>query len=110
MSNPAVSLKGITKVFGLVRANDNVDLSVTEGTIHGIIGENGAGKSTLVSILSGHYRADAGEIALFGEPVKLASSALLSASTMPLRAVAIERRIAGPMIGEIALTITCGFF
>ena len=75
MSVPAVSLKGITKVFGLVRANDDVDLSVTEGTIHGIIGENGAGKSTLVSILSGHYRADAGEIALFGEPVKLASSA-----------------------------------
>ena len=75
VSEPAVALRGITKVFGAVRANDDVDLTVAEGTIHGIIGENGAGKSTLVSILSGHYRADAGEIVLFGEPVKMASSA-----------------------------------
>ena len=75
VSEPAVALRGITKVFGAVRANDDVDLTVEEGTIHGIIGENGAGKSTLVSILSGHYRADAGEIVLFGEPVKMASSA-----------------------------------
>ncbi|MEM0906972.1 MAG: ABC transporter ATP-binding protein [Pseudomonadota bacterium] len=72
---PAVALKAITKVFGLVRANDAVDLNVPQGTIHGIIGENGAGKSTLVSILSGHYRADEGEITLFGEPVKLNTSA-----------------------------------
>ncbi|MCF3934579.1 ABC transporter ATP-binding protein [Acuticoccus sp. M5D2P5] len=72
---PAISLRGISKRFGAVQANDAVDLDVAEGTIHGIIGENGAGKSTLVSILSGHYGADAGEIALFGESVKLASSA-----------------------------------
>jgi len=72
---PAVALSGITKVFGAVRANDAVDLTVAEGTIHGIIGENGAGKSTLVSILSGHYRADSGDIALFGETVKMQSSA-----------------------------------
>ncbi len=75
MREPAVALRGITKVFGAVRANDAVDLDVEEGTIHGIIGENGAGKSTLVSILSGHYRADAGDIVLFGETVKMASSA-----------------------------------
>jgi simple sugar transport system ATP-binding protein len=72
---PAVALSGITKRFGAVLANDRVDLEVAEGTIHGIIGENGAGKSTLVSILSGHYTADAGEIRLFGEPVKMGSSA-----------------------------------
>ena len=72
---PAVSLRGITKVFGTVRANDGVDLDVAEGTVHGIIGENGAGKSTLVSILSGHYRADAGEVRLFGKAVRMTSSA-----------------------------------
>ncbi|MEM8552301.1 MAG: ABC transporter ATP-binding protein [Pseudomonadota bacterium] len=71
----AVELSKICKTFGAVRANDAVDLSVEEGTVHGIIGENGAGKSTLVSILSGHYRADSGSIALFGRPVKMASSA-----------------------------------
>ncbi len=72
---PAIALHGITKRFGAVLANDRVDLTVAEGTIHGIIGENGAGKSTLVSILSGHYTADSGEIRLFGAPVKMGSSA-----------------------------------
>ncbi|MEM7694410.1 MAG: ABC transporter ATP-binding protein [Pseudomonadota bacterium] len=72
---PAIQLTGICKTFGAVRANDRVDLTVAPGTIHGIIGENGAGKSTLVSILSGHYRADDGEIALFGKPIKMTSSA-----------------------------------
>ncbi|MEM6848157.1 MAG: ABC transporter ATP-binding protein [Pseudomonadota bacterium] len=75
MSAPAIALKGICKTFGAVRANDNVDLTVGAGTVHGIIGENGAGKSTLVSILSGHYKADAGSITLFGEAAKLTSSA-----------------------------------
>jgi simple sugar transport system ATP-binding protein len=72
---PAIELRGITKRFGAVLANDHVDLTVAAGTVHGIIGENGAGKSTLVSILSGHYTADEGEIRLFGQPVKMGSSA-----------------------------------
>ncbi|MBJ3776778.1 ABC transporter ATP-binding protein [Acuticoccus sp. 2012] len=75
MTPPAVRLTAISKRFGAVQANDAVDLTVAAGAIHGIIGENGAGKSTLVSILSGHYTADSGEIALFGKPVKLATSA-----------------------------------
>ena len=72
---PAIALAGISKRFGAVQANEAVDLTVEAGTIHGIIGENGAGKSTLVSILAGHYTADAGTISLFGEEVRLASSA-----------------------------------
>ncbi|UOM36323.1 ABC transporter ATP-binding protein [Acuticoccus sp. I52.16.1] len=72
---PAIALAGISKRFGAVQANDDVSLTVRAGSIHGIIGENGAGKSTLVSILSGHYHADSGTIRLFGEEVKLASSA-----------------------------------
>ena len=73
--DPAIELIGISKRFGQVQANDDVSLSVRAGAVHGIIGENGAGKSTLVSILSGHYQADSGTIRLFGEEVKLATSA-----------------------------------
>jgi simple sugar transport system ATP-binding protein len=72
---PAVRLRGVSKRFGAVQANDAVDLDVWPGTIHGIIGENGAGKSTLVSILYGFYTADAGTIEIDGERVTIASSA-----------------------------------
>ena len=74
-SPPLLEARGITMRFGDVVANDDVTLQIRAGEVHAVLGENGAGKSTLVSILSGHYRADAGEIVLFGEPVKMASSA-----------------------------------
>ena len=57
---PAIELKGISKAFGPVQANKDIDIRVMPGTIHGIIGENGAGKSTLMSILYGFYEADSG--------------------------------------------------
>ncbi|MEL6336438.1 MAG: ABC transporter ATP-binding protein [Pseudomonadota bacterium] len=72
---PAILLRGITKRFGPVVANDAVYLEVGAGTIHGIIGENGAGKSTLVSILFGFYQADEGAIEIDGAPVEIADSA-----------------------------------
>ena len=75
MTPPAVRLRGISKRFGAVQANDAVDLDVRPGTIHGIIGENGAGKSTLVSILYGFYTADSGSIEIDGRPVTIAGSA-----------------------------------
>ncbi len=71
---PAIVLKGIDKSFGPVHANKNISLSVAAGTIHGIVGENGAGKSTLMSILYGFYEADAGEIEIFGKPVRIRNS------------------------------------
>ena len=71
---PALDLVGISKSFGPVRANRDVNLSVAAGTIHGIVGENGAGKSTLMSIVYGFYEADAGEIRVKGTPVRIASS------------------------------------
>ncbi|WP_417429329.1 ABC transporter ATP-binding protein [Kiloniella sp.] len=71
---PAIELKAISKSFGLVKANQNVDLKVLPGTIHGIIGENGAGKSTLMSILYGFYEADSGEILINGQTKKIHSS------------------------------------
>ncbi len=71
---PAIELIGVDKSFGAVHANKNVNLKVERGVIHGIVGENGAGKSTLMSILYGFYEADAGEIRVNGEPVRIRSS------------------------------------
>ncbi|MDO5605933.1 MAG: ABC transporter ATP-binding protein [Paracoccus sp. (in: a-proteobacteria)] len=70
----ALELRGISKAFGPVQANRNIDLTVARGTIHGIIGENGAGKSTLMSILYGFYRPDAGEIRINGQPITITDS------------------------------------
>src|SRR5436309_3127270 len=69
----AVALHGITKRFPGVLANDRVDFEAAEGEVHALLGENGAGKSTLSNILTGLYRADAGEILLYGEPVSFHS-------------------------------------
>ena len=63
----AIELKGISKAFGPVKANQDINIAVPRGTIHGIIGENGAGKSTLMSILYGFYKADAGTILINGK-------------------------------------------
>ena len=71
---PAIELRGISKSFGPVQANRNIDLTVMPGSIHGIIGENGAGKSTLMSILYGFYQADEGTIAMKGRPVSIPDS------------------------------------
>src|SRR5690348_15437737 len=57
-----LELRQITKRFGDVLANDNVNIVVKPGTIHAIVGENGAGKSTAMRIAYGFYRADSGDI------------------------------------------------
>ena len=71
---PAIELRGISKAFGTVQANKNINIRVRQGTIHGIIGENGAGKSTLMSILYGFYKADSGEILIGGRPTPIPNS------------------------------------
>jgi ABC-type uncharacterized transport system ATPase subunit len=70
-----VELKNIQKWFGKVHANDGISLTISSGTIQGILGENGAGKSTLMKILSGFYSADSGEILLNGKKVTIQSPA-----------------------------------
>jgi simple sugar transport system ATP-binding protein len=71
MAQAAIELIGINKSFGAVRANRDINLEITRGTIHGIVGENGAGKSTLMSILYGFYQADSGEIRVGGKPASI---------------------------------------
>ncbi|MGB2894898.1 MAG: ATP-binding cassette domain-containing protein, partial [Anaerolineales bacterium] len=68
-----VELKGISKQFPGVMANDRVDFTLRSGEIHALLGENGAGKSTLVNMLTGLYRPDEGSIRVHGEIVELRS-------------------------------------
>jgi len=70
---PVVVMKNITKTFPGTLANDQVDLTINRGEIHALLGENGAGKSTLMSVLTGLYRPDRGEIYISGQPVEFYS-------------------------------------
>lgn len=65
-----LSISGITKTYGVVKALSSVTFSVRKGEIHTILGENGAGKSTLVKIITGEEKPDAGSITLDGQTVK----------------------------------------
>ena len=69
MSALVIEVRGVTKAFGGVVANDNVSLSVANGSITGLIGPNGSGKTTLFNSIVGHHPIDAGSIRFLGREI-----------------------------------------
>ena len=83
MSEPLLSIRGLTKVFGGLVAVDNVSLDVRRGEVVGLLGDNGAGKSTLIKCVSGVYHPEEGAIVFDGKPAEFATP-------MDARSVGIE--------------------
>jgi simple sugar transport system ATP-binding protein len=72
-SNVAIQMEHISKTFGTIKANDDVNLTVYNGEVHALLGENGAGKSTLMNMLSGIYSPDSGSVFIQGREVRFTS-------------------------------------
>jgi ABC-type sugar transport system ATPase subunit len=97
MTQPKLTLSGISKSFPGVRALHEVSLELYPGEVTALIGENGAGKSTLVKVLTGIYQPDAGQITLDGTPITLTAStsrtpARSRSTALPLPSVPPTRR------------------
>ncbi|HET9272638.1 MAG TPA: ATP-binding cassette domain-containing protein, partial [Methyloceanibacter sp.] len=71
--SPAIALRGVTKRFPGVVANDSITLDIFAGEVHALLGENGAGKSTLIGLLAGMQQPEDGRIEISGVPVRIAS-------------------------------------
>lgn len=73
VDTPLLEVRGLTKIFGTLKANDALDIHVAQGEIHALLGENGAGKSTLVKMLYGSLQPTSGTILWKGKPVTIGS-------------------------------------
>lgn len=104
---PLVEVTGLTKRFGALTANDDVDLAVAAGEVHALLGENGAGKSTLTRILYGLSQPDSGEIRIGGRPVRFGSPK--DAMRAGIGLVTQEFSLVGPMtVTENVMLATVG--
>ena len=79
MAEPVLTIHGVTKHFGAVKALTDVDFTLERGEVHALCGENGAGKSTLMNIIAGVLQPTAGEIRVDGQPVRIPSPAAAQA-------------------------------
>ncbi|MFI5427257.1 ATP-binding cassette domain-containing protein [Aeromicrobium sp. UC242_57] len=73
VDSSAITCRGLSKEYGLVRALDAVDVVIRQGTVHALVGQNGAGKSTCLGLMAGRQRPTEGSIEVFGEEVELDS-------------------------------------
>lgn len=104
---PLLELRGITKSFGPVLANDEVNLAVHSGEVLALLGENGAGKSTLMKVLFGLNKADSGQVLVDGVPVEITSPADALAAGIGM--VTQEFSLVGPMtVAENLMLATAG--
>ena len=78
-----LEMKNVTKTFGAFKALDDLNLTVPQGAVYGLVGPNGAGKSTAIRHLTGVYRADSGEVTLVGQPIYENSSAKVRIASIP---------------------------
>ena len=94
MSEPVLSIQGISKSFGALQVSNDVTLDVRPGEIHALIGPNGAGKSSLIQQIAGELQADAGKVLLCGNDVTRLKTAARSrlglARTFQVSALAME--------------------
>ena len=72
-SKSAIRMEGVTKTFGSIKANQNINLDIRYGEVLSLLGENGSGKTTLMNMLSGIYSPDSGEIRVDGKVVSITS-------------------------------------
>ncbi len=104
---PVVEVVGLTKRFGALVANDNIDLSVAAGEVHALLGENGAGKSTLTRVLYGLSQPDEGELRVDGRTVRFGSPK--DAMRAGIGLVTQEFSLVGPMtVTENVMLATVG--
>ncbi|MBU2485175.1 MAG: ABC transporter ATP-binding protein [Alphaproteobacteria bacterium] len=108
---PLLETRGLTKIFGSLRACDGIDLAIAPGEIHALLGENGAGKSTLVKMLFGVLDPSAGEILWKGKPVRIGSPGEARATGVGMvfqhfslfEALTVAENIALALDGKVAI-------